>query len=86
MTPEPRRPRRPGWPWPAPQASIDDHALAEAHDLVTIAALAVTELTEALQSALRRLEEVQLEAGLTSASVAAREADDAIAHARRRDT
>ena len=85
MTHEPRRPSRAGWPWPTPQASLDDHALAEAHNLVTMAALAVTELTEALQSALRRLEEVQLKASLTSASVAAREADDAIAQARRRD-
>lgn len=85
MTPEPQSPRRAGWPWPAPQASLDHDALAASQKLVNVAALAVMELTEALRLALRRLEEAQAEARVTSASIATREADEAIAHARRHD-
>ena len=85
MTPQPRRSRREGWPWPATQASLDHDALAASQNLVNVAALEVEALTEALRLALQRFEQAHAEASLTSEAIATREADQAIAQARRHD-
>ena len=84
MTPEARRPRRDGWPWPAtPQPpSQEDFGLRQTEALVRATALAVARLTEELRLALLRLEEAQAEARVASECVATREAAEAIARAR----
>jgi hypothetical protein len=86
MTPDARRPRRDGWPWPAaPQPSLhDDCALRATEAVVHTAALAVGRLSGELTLALRRLEEALAEAQVASEQVAARKAIEAIDHARRR--
>ena len=83
MIPDTPRQRRDGWPWPA---TIDDHeALRETEARVQVAALAVAEITVALNLALQRLEEAQDEVRVAGECVAVREAAGAIARARRHD-
>ena len=87
MSREAPRHHRAGWPWPAAtqDTPIDEDALGQAQALVAIAAQSVIDLTEALRLALKRLEQAQGDAEVASACVAAREADEAIANARRHD-
>ena len=85
MTKRAPPPRRAGWPWPpaAPAAPAAMDALDEARTLVNASAVAVAKLTEALQLALQRLQEAEAEAHVVAACMATREADAAIAKARR---
>jgi hypothetical protein len=81
------RQRRDGWPWVAGRPTTTPHPvdLDESRALVNATALEVARLTEELRLALRRLEEAQVEARVASECIAARDAVQAIARARRID-
>ena len=90
--PRPSRPRREGWPWPAPtgdanarETAQNADELASADALVAATALSVAQLTEELRLALRRLDEAQREARLVAECAAAREAIRLITRARQAD-